>query len=41
MLRKCLMALMLVFAVASVAGCSSHPDDRGDVTGRDEYKPSP
>ncbi len=34
MLRKLMTALMLMFAVATVAGCSSHPDDRGDVTGK-------
>ena len=36
MLRKCLMTLMLACAVAGAAACSSHPDDRGDVTGRNE-----
>jgi hypothetical protein len=29
---------MLVFAAVSIAGCTSHPDDKGDVTGRDEYR---
>ena len=38
MLRKCLALVMLVFAVVSIAGCTSNPDDRGDVTGRDEYR---
>ena len=38
MLRKCLTILMLVFVVAGAAGCTSHPDDKGDVTGRDEYR---
>jgi hypothetical protein len=36
MLRKLMTVLMLMFAVATVAGCTSHPDDKGDVTGRSQ-----
>lgn len=36
MLRKLMTALMLMFAVATVAACTSHPDDKGDVTGRNQ-----
>jgi hypothetical protein len=36
MIRKLMTVLMLMFAVATVAGCTSSPEDRGDVTGRGE-----
>ena len=34
MLKKCFAILMVMFAVANITACTSHPDDRGDVTGR-------
>lgn len=36
MLKICWAVLMTMFAIASFAGCTSHPQDRGDVTGQDE-----
>ena len=34
MLRTWLAILLVIFAVGGVTACTSHPDDKGDVTGR-------
>lgn len=34
MVRNWFAILLVMLAVASTAACTSHPDDKGDVTGR-------
>ena len=34
MLRKYFAILLVMFGMVNLAACTSHPDDKGDVTGR-------
>lgn len=34
MVRNWFAILLVMLAVAGVTACTSHPDDKGDVTGR-------
>ena len=34
MVRNWFAVLLVMFALVGVTACTSHPDDKGDVTGR-------
>ena len=36
MLRKCFAVFLVIFALGNLAACTSSPEDRGDVSGRNE-----